>query len=257
MTNDTECSSSHLLLCWAQSYFSDTTDLMFVKNIDLVYVKASKPFSNMLGLSSPEDVIGKTDFDLFEDKMLAQRYTDDDRAMLAGKKALEPYVEPLPQRESGTGWSVTQKGIVTDADGRAIGVYGIGRDISQTVRLPQEEAQPNAEYKKSLAELQLATRTDSLTGFLNHNAAMEAIGEALEDAPIGQVGALYVIDIDELAFANEAYGHRVGDKILAQTAQRLREVFGPQAVVGRVGDDEFVVFADHTDTRREALEAVA
>ena len=51
-----------------QTLLDNTKDMMFVKDINLVYVAASMPFAKMVGKSSVEDIIGKTDFEIFAGK---------------------------------------------------------------------------------------------------------------------------------------------------------------------------------------------
>jgi diguanylate cyclase (GGDEF)-like protein len=50
-----------------------------------------------------------------------------------------------------------------------------------------------------------------------------------------------LFDVDGLRDVNESMGHSVGDKLLAEVAERLRGIAGPGALVGRIGGDEFVV----------------
>ena len=86
-----------LSLAW-HSFMNSTSDLMFIKDIDLVYVDASMAFANLVGLSSAEEVVGKTDLDLFSDQKLAERYRRNDRQLLSSGRPLLDFIEPLPPR---------------------------------------------------------------------------------------------------------------------------------------------------------------
>ncbi len=90
--------------------------------------------------------------------------------------------------------------------------------------------------------LQIAA-TDGLTGFLNKIATESQIREHLKRS---QSGTLFMIDADDFKMVNDSYGHILGDKILRGLAERIRDVFGPENVLGRVGGDELVVFAPET-----------
>ena len=50
-----------------QTMLRNTEDMIFVKDVDSVYVAASLAWIKMAGKETPEDVINKTDFEIFED----------------------------------------------------------------------------------------------------------------------------------------------------------------------------------------------
>ena len=123
--------NKRLLLSMFQSLLIDTDDLLFVKNAELVYIAASQPFARMVGLTSADELIGKTDFDIFEDKELAKRYTDDDKRMIDTDKPLRSFIEPIPSEHGKPRFAQTQKSLIRDRRGRVIGVYGIARDVTR------------------------------------------------------------------------------------------------------------------------------
>ena len=51
------------------------------------------------------------------------------------------------------------------------------------------------------------------------------------------------MDVDNLKTINDTYGHEMGDTALKLQATVLKEVFGPNDVIGRIGGDEFGVVA--------------
>ena len=50
-------------------------------------------------------------------------------------------------------------------------------------------------------------------------------------------------DLDGLKQINDSFGHKEGDRALMKTAEILRETFRSSDVLGRLGGDEFTVFA--------------
>lgn len=84
---------------------------------------------------------------------------------------------------------------------------------------------------------------DGLTSLANRDTLVTAIEKGLiratSDSP-GSVLALF--DLDFFKPANDAHGHAAGDEILAQIAERMKKAFGKDALVARVGGDEFALF---------------
>ena len=79
------------------------------------------------------------------------------------------------------------------------------------------------------------SRIDPLTGLLNRRAFTETIAGL--DAPY----VIAVIDIDRFKSINDTHGHAAGDDVLVEVAQELRRAFGDDAVVARLGGEEFGV----------------
>lgn len=104
----------------------------------------------------------------------------------------------------------------------------------------------NIEGEKLQENLLIARMdTDEMTGLLTKTATQRHIEEVLarakEDEP-RPLYALFVLDIDRFKDANDVHGHLFGDKVLMTFAEGLRQHFGSEGVVGRVGGDEFVAF---------------
>ncbi|HEY5335695.1 MAG TPA: diguanylate cyclase [Mycobacteriales bacterium] len=105
-----------------------------------------------------------------------------------------------------------------------------------------------------VTELKRQATTDPLTGLLNRQAILGMLTEALT-GEIGAAGVLY-LDLDLFKPVNDEYGHRVGDQVLTEVAERLRTAVRDRDVVGRLGGDEFVVVCPGLKTP-QALERVA
>jgi diguanylate cyclase (GGDEF)-like protein len=85
-------------------------------------------------------------------------------------------------------------------------------------------------------------RHDGLTGLLNRAGFFHAVTYELSDAARQGAGApVFYIDLDGFKAVNDAYGHECGDRLLIEVAARLRQLAGPNALVARMGGDEFVI----------------
>jgi diguanylate cyclase (GGDEF)-like protein len=93
--------------------------------------------------------------------------------------------------------------------------------------------------RRRLAEV---SRIDPLTGCLNRGGFDEKLAEALADAQrSGQPVTLILVDLDCFKQTNDAYGHQVGDQLLAWVGHTLTGRLAARHAVGRSGGDEFAV----------------
>ena len=114
-----------------KAMLESTTDMVFLKTSDLVYQAASMPFIKMVGKSSVEDIIGKTDEEIFSDKALAKRYVADDHKLLEAGENLIDYMEPITDEDGHARYGSTSKYILRDNDDNVIGILGVTRDITR------------------------------------------------------------------------------------------------------------------------------
>ena len=88
---------------------------------------------------------------------------------------------------------------------------------------------------------------DKLTGFLNKYNANEQIGAICGT----KVGTLMIVDLDSFKLVNDIYGHDMGDRVLAKFSQILRDNMNFPAIFGRIGGDEFLIFADNLHSEKD------
>jgi diguanylate cyclase (GGDEF)-like protein len=94
---------------------------------------------------------------------------------------------------------------------------------------------------------------DPLTGLPNRQWLLERIWTALDEAErIGARAALMLIDLDRFRSVNDTLGHLAGDRLLLQTADRLRLALPRGAEVARLGGDEFAVLLPVADSTTSA-----
>lgn len=96
---------------------------------------------------------------------------------------------------------------------------------------------------------------EPLTGLYNRGALVEALETRLQcDTAAGAYTVLIFLDCDDFKRVNDTWGHRAGDVLLVDVADRLRGVAAPADMVARHGGDEFVVLSSVTDlSEGEAL----
>lgn len=104
---------------------------VFWKDRNGVYMGCNDVFARAVGLASPDEIVGKTDFDLPWPKHEAESYIADDKEVMESVRPKRHIVEPLQQAD-GTRLSIdTTKVPLTDSSGRVYGVLGVYEDITE------------------------------------------------------------------------------------------------------------------------------
>ena len=115
-----------------------------------------------------------------------------------------------------------------------------------------------AAIKAANERLTYVTQHDGLTGLFARDYFRDLLDhEEKVCAEAGESGVLMFIDLDRFKLVNDVYGHAIGDELLVMVAERFREAAGEDAVIGRLGGDEFGLFLPHPSTIDEGCKIAA
>jgi diguanylate cyclase (GGDEF)-like protein/PAS domain S-box-containing protein len=139
---------------------------------------------------------------------------------------------------------------IRNRDGALVEIEGILIDIT--------------ERKAAEDQISRMARTDVLTGLANRATFMERLRQMFAAAKRGASAfAVLYLDLDRFKPVNDNLGHAVGDRLLREVAQRLRECTRETDLVARLGGDEFAILqgelmepANAGDLARKFLEAI-
>ncbi|GMM93156.1 putative bifunctional diguanylate cyclase/phosphodiesterase [Qipengyuania sp. MTN3-11] len=139
-------------------------------------------------------------------------------------------------------WELSGTPII-DESGRYAGFRGVGSDVTA--------------QRESSEKIAYLARYDTLTALPNRLMLHEALGEALKYAEKWRSRcALLMLDLDRFKAVNDSLGHMVGDRMLAEVAERLKSIMSENEICGRLGGDEFgIVIRDASD--RDRIDRVA
>lgn len=99
-----------------------------------------------------------------------------------------------------------------------------------------------------MREAQRLSLTDALTGLGNVRRLRESLRvEAERAARFGRCLGVLMLDLDHFKEVNDAHGHRAGDAVLVELAERVRTVLREVDLMFRAGGEEFVVLLPETD----------
>ena len=118
-------------------------------------------------------------------------------------------------------------------------------------RLSQQIVLLKTQLQAAQADQQLAFY-DFLTGLLNRRGWDRAARMLVPTGP----QTLVMLDLDQFKQTNDRYGHRTGDRVLKEFADRLRIGFETSgSVLARVGGEEFaIVSAQPSELLVESVE---
>ena len=149
-----------------------------------------------------------------------------------------------------------QRWVLTFSSRRAR-TEAFGADDWQYVDDVVEAVSRGIERRASVERIERLAYYDPLTSLPNrialHGRLDEALREAERDA--GRAAVLF-LDIDGFKSVNDTVGHRGGDVVLAEVAQRLRGTLRRDEYIGRLGGDEFAIVIP-TIADRSEIESIA
>jgi PAS domain S-box-containing protein len=126
---------------------------VFWKDLDLRYLGCNRPFALDAGLSAPEEIMGKDDFEMGWVEQ-AELYRSDDRLVMETGLPKVGYEEPQTMPDGGRIWLRTSKVPLFNPEGKVKGVLGTYEDITERKRV-EEALQKSEERMRLFFERQL------------------------------------------------------------------------------------------------------
>ena len=125
-------------------------DFIYVKDGEHRFQLSNLANARLLGIASPERLVGKTDFDFFPPELAAE-YLVTEQAVLKDGQPLIDVEERLFDQAGGERWQFTTQIPLRDLEGKVIGLVGVGHDITERKRA-DEALRESEERFRSLVE---------------------------------------------------------------------------------------------------------
>lgn len=231
-----------------QSILDSCPDPIGMFNEHYIYEACNEPFAYSLGVSSAEQLIGKTIKDVLPETVY-RRYHNTDKKVLENGNTVK-YIDELKHSDGTVTWFDVIKSAYYNSANESRGVLVMARDVTERVLAEQALAEVNAKLKT-------LSFIDGLTKVANRRSFDEQL-KTLWLLHVRQQQPLSIIlcDIDSFKSYNDNYGHQLGDVALRKVADVFSSVVTRATdMVARYGGEEFVMLLP--DTTLEGADIVA
>lgn len=218
-----------------QAILDNLPYLVWMKDSAHRFIVVNKPFLAYAGKIRTEDVLGKTDADLWPGP-LAEKFRRDDETVIALRKQLTLEEQVLDNGK--LVWTETFKSPVLDEHNQLLGITGFARDIT--------------ERKLDEIKVRHLAHHDTLTELPNRSLFFDRLQQTLVHARRNQEHlAVLFLDLDQFKPVNDTFGHDIGDLLLIEVAHRLLGCVRESDTVARIGGDEFCILLSSIESEND------
>ena len=127
-----------------RSLIDNVPDYIYAKDLQSRFIIANTALAHLVGTSTPDELLGKTDFDFFPQELAAKYYADE-QALFQSGQALLGHEEPTLDNAGNPRWASTTKVPLRNENGDIFGLVGMGREITE-----HKQAEAALEKERSL-----------------------------------------------------------------------------------------------------------
>lgn len=208
---------------------------VLIKDDQLRYIWANFAFELLFQIGR-DDLVGKTDRDVFKERQAAQCNGGDLRVLRTGE--VDEAYETVYTKEGFARETITRKSRLILGDGSTY-LVGIMHDITDVSETNRRLERQGRELLSNAVALQKMADTDALTGCLNRRALFRDAARQFEQTD--GAGALLLLDLDLFKRVNDEHGHQAGDAVLVHFAAVVRSCIRRNSLFARIGGEEFAV----------------
>lgn len=137
-----------------QKLMKNLPDSIFFKDLESRFLAINDACAKKFGLENPEDAIGKTDFDFFDEEHAQDAFNDEQQIIKTEAPIINKIEKEILEHEENNfeeHWASTTKLPLYDEEGNVVGTFGITRDITSEEKA-KNELKHNTEVIEKLSE---------------------------------------------------------------------------------------------------------
>jgi PAS domain S-box-containing protein len=169
-----------------KTLLDNVPDLVYIKDNKSRFILTNQAHAIHLGLTSPDDCIGKSDLDYYNNDF-ASKFLSDEKELLKSGNPLIGIEEKVSDSKGNITWFSTTKVPFFDTHGNPIGLVGIGRNITALKKTEDELKQSKKllEEYNILLEKKISERTTELAANENRfRVIIEKTGQLIYDCDL-------------------------------------------------------------------------
>jgi PAS domain S-box-containing protein len=112
--------------------------MIYVKDSASRFVLLNPAVMHDLGAATPDEVLGKTDFDFHPPELAAQYYADEQAIMQSGQPLVNKEEFNVDHETGSRTWVLATKIPLRDSQGKIVGLVGVNRDITERKQAEEE-----------------------------------------------------------------------------------------------------------------------
>lgn len=124
------------------------------KDVNSVYLGCNQSFADVLNLNYPDEIVGKTDYDLLFSKEESDLFIMYDRHVMESGRAEFHIIDQLQRPDGKQVWLDTSKIPLRDALGNVFGILSVTEDITERRQAEDQLKQKKQNLEQALVELQ-------------------------------------------------------------------------------------------------------
>jgi diguanylate cyclase (GGDEF)-like protein/PAS domain S-box-containing protein len=174
-------------------------DQIYVKDTEGRFILGNTAAASCIGVASPDDLVGKSDLELFPGEC-GQRFFRDEQTLMQSGRAIVDQLEENINQAGVRRWFSTTKVPLQDEAGKVIGLVGMSRDVSLRVAADEEIRLRNRAIESSLDAIVITSCLLPGNPVVYVNPAFERItGFSFDEATQGGIERLIAHDGDAAA----------------------------------------------------------
>ncbi len=233
---------------------------VFFKDSESRFIYVSTEQMRGFNCTSPEQVLGKTDFDFFSEEHASEAMKDEQRIMETGEPLLNK-IEKLIWASGETSWVQVFKYPLYDKSGNIVGTWGISQNVTNITNEKRQLEEVNMKLEDMGQYYKQQCITDDMTELYNRRKFYEELNLAYDNIRQSKCErarktdefCISFIDIDNFKCINDRFGHQFGDFLIQETASIIRANIRDDDIAFRYGGDEFLILYKETGKKEAQL----